>query len=103
MYRSAVADNNSKRISFRGELYRKLTHLFALIIPAGYYILGLDKTIMLAIMVPAAIAMIVIDIGRLRGWRVWNMFGGLIGVMIRDHEEKAISPGPHISWRPPVW
>jgi dolichol kinase len=76
------------QITFKGELFRKLTHLFALVIPAGYFILGLSKGQALAIMIPITLAMIAIDVGRLRNWKLWHYFKGIISPIIREHEMK---------------
>ena len=76
----------SKHLPLKGELLRKLTHLFAIVIPAGYYLLGLSKGQALAIMAPIAVAMIIIDLGRLRNWGIWRFFGRMIGPMIRQTE-----------------
>lgn len=78
----------NNQLPFRKELYRKLTHLGALIIPGGYYYLNLSRTEMLSIMIPIAIGMIFIDISRLRGWRFWNLFKPMISSMAREHEIK---------------
>jgi dolichol kinase len=74
------------QITFKGELLRKLTHLFALVIPGGYYFLGLTKGQALAIMIPITLAMVFIDIGRLRNWKLWHFFKGFISPIIREHE-----------------
>lgn len=75
------------QISFAGELARKGTHMFALVIPGGYHLLGLSKTGMLAIMIPIACTMILIDISRLRQWKFWTEFAQkLAGSMVRQHE-----------------
>jgi len=75
------------QISFRQELLRKATHMGALVIPGGYYILGLSRGEMLAIIIPITLLMILIDISRLRQWRFWRNFAGpLTSRMIRAHE-----------------
>ncbi len=80
--------NQAPQISFGQELLRKGTHLGALIIPGSYYCFGLSRAEMLAIMIPAALAMSLIDIARLRRWDLWENFAGrLIGPMIRPHEK----------------
>lgn len=82
-------DGGPQQISFKQELWRKGTHMFALVIPGGYYFLKLDQVGMLSLMVPITIAVIIGDISRLRGWSVWR--GGLeklFGRMIRPHEQK---------------
>ncbi len=79
------ADNN--QISFARELARKGTHMFALVIPGGYYLFDLNKAGMLAIMIPIACTMILIDISRLRLWKFWTVFAHkLVDPMVRQHE-----------------
>ena len=76
-----------EQISFRRELLRKATHMGALVIPGGYYFLHLDKTEALAIMIPVTIAMIFIDISRLRQWKFWKNFASkIISPLVRNHE-----------------
>ena len=43
---------------------------------------------MLSIMVPVAIAMVIIDISRLKQWRLWKLFEPMINSMAREHELK---------------
>lgn len=77
-----------REISFIQEVYRKATHLGAMVIPMGYYLLGLDKGQALTIMVPITIAMVLLDIARLRDWRIWhNIFARPFSRMIRSHEQ----------------
>ncbi|HOP07338.1 MAG TPA: hypothetical protein PLF13_08615 [candidate division Zixibacteria bacterium] len=81
-------DNDAGQITFAGELLRKGTHIGALVIPAGYYFLGLSKGQMLAIMVPIALAMVLVDISRFKGWWLWTGFAYRFeGGMIRAHEK----------------
>lgn len=81
-----MPDINSKEISWKGELLRKLTHLFALIIPLGYYYLDLSKWQMLAIMIPVTLCILIVDISRLLDWRLWRLFRGIVAPMIRRNE-----------------
>lgn len=87
-------------IPFIQEVWRKLTHTGALVIPGGYIILGLDKSEALFILVPISIVMTVIDIGRLRGWKFWRAIAEpVIGRMIRDHEQAGDFTGAfYILW-----
>lgn len=80
------ARTNTKQISLKGECLRKMTHLGALVIPVGYYLLG--RTISLSILIPATLAMIIIDVGRLRDWRIWHGVRRFIRPMIRNNEEE---------------
>ena len=75
------------QITFGQELLRKATHIGALIIPGGYYVLTLSKQEMLIIMVPITVGMIVLDISRLRQWPLWTGFAGkILSPLIRRHE-----------------
>ena len=67
---------------------RKGTHVGALVIPGGYYFLHLDRQEMLSIMVPVTVAMILIDIARLRQWLFWKAFARrILSPVIRQHEK----------------
>ena len=78
----------SIQISFGQEMARKATHMGALIIPIGYYVLGLSEAGALAILLPCLAAMTVLDVARLRGWGLWTRLAGrLISPIIRPHEE----------------
>jgi dolichol kinase len=60
----------------------------ALVIPGGYYVIGLSRSAMLSIMVPIALLMMTIDISRLRQWKFWCNFADRIGgKMVRSHEK----------------
>lgn len=77
----------SGQITFVQELMRKGTHMGALVIPGGYYFLHLDRPQMLSIMVPVTVAMILIDIARLRQWLFWKAFAQrILSPVIRQHE-----------------
>ena len=77
----------NEHFSFGQELMRKATHMGALIIPGGYFFLNLDRLNMLLIMIPITIAMIIIDISRLRQWLFWRKFASkIITPLIRKHE-----------------
>ncbi len=90
----------SQQISFTQEVWRKATHMGALIIPAGYSFFALEKFTMLTIMVPFAVAMTIIDIARLRNRGLWrNVFSPVIGRMLRTHEMSGdFSGATYILW-----
>jgi len=86
--RSSTVEEQPGQISFMNELARKATHLGALVMPVGYYLLQLEKGEMLMVMVPATVLMLIIDIARLRRWKFWTAIAGpIIGTLIRKHEE----------------
>ena len=77
----------AQQISFTRELARKATHMGALSIPCGYYLLELSRGQALAIMIPITILMFLIDIARLRNWIFYRRIAKpIIGPMIRQHE-----------------
>lgn len=82
----AVQSDQYRELSYGGEFLRKLTHLFAFIIPGTYVFLELSREVMLAIMIPIALGMIVIDVSRLRGWKLWRLLRKIISPMIRESE-----------------
>jgi len=76
------------QIGFKQELVRKATHLGALVIPAGYYILGLERMTAALIMLVIGLTMLLIDIARMRNWWLWNKVAvHVIGKVIRKHEK----------------
>jgi len=75
------------QIPFTQELWRKGTHVGAMVIPCGYHLLDLSKQRMLTIMIPIAVAMFLIDVSRLRQWAFWQNFAVKIGGrMVRGRE-----------------
>ncbi len=77
-----------ENISFKHELIRKATHMGALVIPSGYYFMGLERQTAFSIMLVIGLAMLVIDIARMRGWWLWHkVFCHVIGLVIRKHEK----------------
>ncbi len=77
-----------ENISFKQELVRKATHMGALVIPTGYYLLGLERKTAFLIMLVIGLAMLVIDIARMRNWWLWRkVFYYVIGPVIRKHEK----------------
>ncbi len=76
-------------ISYDKEGWRKATHLFALIMPIGYFILG--KTIALSILIPAAFLIVLFDAARLGGWKLWSWVAWIWGPLIRPHESRKLT------------
>lgn len=71
----------------------------ALIIPGLYWGLDMSKVAALAILVPVATFMTIVDVARLRGWRFWNVFQGVTGSVVRKHESEGDFTGAfYILW-----
>ena len=83
-----VSAGSNENISFKQELIRKATHMGALVIPGGYYFLGLERITAFLIMLVVGSTMLIIDISRLRNWRFWQNFASKVfGKVIRKHEK----------------
>jgi dolichol kinase len=72
------------QISFSAELVRKGIHLFALIIPVGYYLVSFPTAIFWV--ATAAVVSILIDIARFRRWALWSWVAAILTPIIRQHE-----------------
>ena len=84
----SVTVGADEHISFKQELIRKATHMGALVIPGGYYFLGLERKTAFLIMLVIGLGMLIIDISRMRGWWLWRkVFYYVIGPVIRQHEK----------------
>jgi dolichol kinase len=78
----------SKELAFKSELVRKIIHVCSFILPLGYYFLEIPRSTALAILVPAALLMLLIDIARLRRWRIWRYPRPLIEPLLRNLEKR---------------
>ncbi|MFH2037267.1 MAG: hypothetical protein ABIJ45_12755 [Candidatus Zixiibacteriota bacterium] len=76
----------TKYISFKGELLRKSTHFFAFAIPGSFYFLEIDRSLFLSILFPFTAFMIMIEVARLRGWRFWTLIKNLNEPFLRKSE-----------------
>ncbi len=86
--KETVPSTSGGNISLKQELLRKSTHIGALVIPGGYYFLGLEQVTAFSILAGIALFMLVIDISRLRNWRYWRVLGNrVISHMLRKHEQ----------------
>jgi len=81
-------------ISFYNEFKRKATHLVALTIPIGYFLL--PKPLSLLILTPFALGSIGIDIIRLRRLPLHGFFNRLIGPVLREHENSDFTGSSYI-------
>lgn len=83
--------SEAAEISWPAEFVRKGIHLFALVIPVGHYLVSFPVAVV-GITVPAAFS-ILIDLSRIRRWRLWDILAPLLGPIIRDHEIKGAFTG----------
>jgi dolichol kinase len=81
-------------ISLYNEFKRKATHLVALSIPIGYFLL--PKLLSLLILTPFALGSILIDIIRLKRLPLHGFLNRLIGPMLREHEDSDFTGSSYI-------
>ncbi len=98
--KSSFSEDESQQISFSAELLRKGTHMGALLVPFLYiWWLDSDKALALSILIPIALSISLIEVSRLRGWRLWKVFKPFTGSMVRKHEEAGDFTGAfYILW-----
>lgn len=75
-----------KEISYQQELFRKLIHLCSLSIPIGYVFIS--KEMALTILIPLAVAMVLIDILTKKVKALNKIYKKFFGAMLRKHEKK---------------
>ena len=73
--KETVPSTSAPNISLKQELLRKSTHIGALVIPGGYYFLGLEQVTAFWILSCITLLMLVVDVSRLRKWWFWRVFG----------------------------
>ena len=78
--------SDEAEISIPAELVRKGIHIFALVIPVGYYLVPFPTAIILVSI--SALISIAIDLSRFNNWKLWRWCSMILGPIIRDHEVK---------------
>ena len=78
------------------EIYRKLTHLFAIIIPVLYYFVVKNQLIAIAILLPFAIGSVIWDSARIESPKYRNIFIKLFGTHLRDSEVSKHTGGTYL-------
>ncbi|MGA2669369.1 MAG: diacylglycerol/polyprenol kinase family protein [Ignavibacteria bacterium] len=71
-------------VSFKGEIYRKLIHIFSASIPIGY--MFLSKEIVLYVTVPITFLMLLIEVLKYYSDVIYNLYRHLFGFILRDYE-----------------
>ncbi len=81
-------------ISYFNESLRKATHLFALVIPIGYFLT--NRLVSLAVLLPLAFLFVLFDTARMRGWSLWRLVSPIWGKMIRPNESNRYTGASYI-------
>ncbi len=86
--KETAPNTSDDNISLKQEFIRKSTHLGALVIPGGYYFVGLEQMTASWILSSITLLMLVIDVSRLRNWWFWRVLASpVFSSMIRKHEQ----------------
>jgi len=81
----SIPDNTDQNsVSFQGEVYRKLIHIFSAAIPIGY--LFLDRDIVLYIIVPITFLMLLVEITKYRIDFIYHIYKRIFSFLLRDYE-----------------
>jgi dolichol kinase len=71
-------------VTLKGEIYRKLIHIFSASIPIGY--LFLSKEIVLYVTVPITFLLLLIEVLKYYSDDIYNLYKQLFGFLLRDYE-----------------
>ncbi len=82
------------QLDYRGEVWRKLLHLFALVIPIGYHLA--PKWVALGAIFAAFCFSLFADICRLRRWRVQRFWTPVTDYIVRPKESNGFTGATHI-------
>ena len=72
----------------RNEIFRKTIHLFASVIPLGYYLIFPNRWLVVIILFLCSVFSVAIEIGRTRLPRLEYIFKHWFNPMLRDHESR---------------
>lgn len=81
---------------YKHEVYRKLTHLGALIIPIGYYFVSESQLQTILILLPAALICIIIDSLRMRHQAIRKPFLQIFGPLLREQEVNTLTGASYL-------
>jgi dolichol kinase len=83
-FMSSTNDHPAQTVTFRGEIYRKLIHIFSAVIPIGY--LFLQKELVLFIIVPITFLMLLLEILKYRNDFIYSLYKHIFSFLLRDYE-----------------
>ncbi|MBC8527812.1 MAG: phosphatidate cytidylyltransferase [Candidatus Cloacimonetes bacterium] len=80
----------------KNEIYRKLIHLFAIIIPVLYYFVVKSDIISISILLPIALFCVVVDATRMESPKIKNKFYKVFGAQLRDNETTSLTGASYL-------
>ncbi|MEA3476108.1 MAG: phosphatidate cytidylyltransferase [Candidatus Cloacimonadota bacterium] len=78
------------------EIYRKLIHLFAIIIPVLYYFVVKSQIVSISILLPIALICVIADAARMENPELKNRFYKLFGSMLRENEVSQLTGASYL-------
>ena len=91
---TAGATSAPPELDYTSEVWRKLLHLFALVIPIGYHFV--PRAIAVACVVFAFLVSLLIDLARLRSWPIQKLWLPVVAPIVRPKESHAFTGASHI-------
>ena len=83
-------------IMVKQEIYRKLVHLFAIIIPGLYYFVVKSQIISVSILLPIALICVIVDAARMESPELKNRFYKVFGSHLRDEETSKLTGASYL-------
>lgn len=80
----------------KNEIYRKLIHLFAIIIPILYYFVVKSQIVAISILLPIALICVVVDAARIENPELRNRFYKVFGAQLRDEEASSLTGASYL-------
>lgn len=81
-------------LDYKSEVWRKLLHLFALVIPIGYYLV--PRAVAVACVGVAFLVALLIDLARFRSWPIQRFWAPVVSPIVRPKENHAFTGASHI-------
>jgi len=78
------------------EIYRKLIHLSAIIIPILYYFVVKSQIVAISILLPIALICVVVDAARIENPDLKNKFYKVFGSQLRDEEASSLTGASYL-------
>lgn len=87
-------DSTVAQLDYRGEVWRKLLHLFAMVMPIGYYLA--PKWLALTSIAAAFLFSLLADICRFRKWEIQRFWTPITDYIVRPKEAAKFTGATHI-------
>ncbi len=89
-----MSQTTTAQLDYRGEVWRKLLHLFAMVMPIGYHLA--PRRLALTAIGAAFLISLFADICRLRNWRIQRFWTPVTDCIVRPKESAGFTGATHI-------